>query len=613
MDPFKNLSSKFIAVLNTAANDNVINRKELDALKESAGNKEEREIVGLLSKDHSKINFQASKGNAIANFDLSTDFEQEIPEAENKVPAKLQPFNATYSSLGEGDKSQAVKVENQATVKQPTGDPASISSTFNTPEKVAGLLGSIPYDKERGKPLGGDGPLGAKKPEDTLKDYSGVCRDIHQLGAFLLAQNGYEAIQMGYVGAQTSHSITIYKPPGGKGYGIVEYGKVYSPETIQKLLGGRYATSPEEAVNALNFGGATAIYKWTPPKEGEVGHVEGIFYTSKFKNYHKTLELEHNDRIVFDRQLGAEIEKTLSEKWSIKGGINFDSPGDPTAAGAPHISVGYKTGNENNWFSMSMGAQYRPNDGSRRVGTLDWAANPTFLMGANFAGQVRPINYQFLPGQFLRTTIAGNIGGAFLALNSEKKSDAGSVVNKSTTSYDVNYISTLPDAKLKLREDVAGTTGPFSYNAGLFYNHDTNLMVAAMGMGGKNPLEFANIGVDGRIQYSKNGFNLGLGAAYLFRQVNNLDNTAVCLDSSYTAGKVELFGRTTWLNSVEGNRFLFNQGVNLNIHPALAFTAQGQEEIMLTKGVGVYTNSGSNNATLGLTVKTDLLDGSIKR
>lgn len=609
MDPFKNLSSNFNSVLNTAASDKIINKKELDELKSNAKTEDDKAIVSLLTKDASKINFQVKQGSSVANFDLTLKFDEQIAEKQAKDKTQLKPFNATYSSLGEGDKKKAVNVNEQPGVTQPTGDLNSVASTFNTPEKVAGLLGSIPYDKERGKNFGGNGPLGAKTPENTLTDYSGVCRDIHQLGAYLLSQNGYEAIQMGYVGAQTSHSITVYKPPGGKGYGIVEYGKVYSPEQIQKLLGGRYASSPEEAVNALNFGTATAIYKWTPPKQGEVGHVEGIFYTDKFKNYHKTLELQHRDGIVFDRQLGVEIEKTLSEKWSIKAGMNFDSPGDPTAAAAVHTAVGYKTGNENNWFSLSLGAQYRPNDGARQVGTLNWTSNPTFLMGANIAGQVRPINYQFLPNQFLRTTLTGNLGGAFLAVNKEKKSDAGTKVDNDSLSYDVNYVSTLPNAKIGIREDVAGKAGPFTYNTGVFYNYDANLMIAAMGMGAKNPIEFANIGVDGRINYTNGGLSLGVGGAYLFHQVNNLDTTAVGIDSSYNFGKVQVFTGAAWMGSVEGSRVLLNQGVNYNFTDSLALTAKTQQEFIITRNKESYTNKAGYNGILGLTYRNDLLGG----
>jgi hypothetical protein len=609
MDPFKKISTNFNVVLNKVSDDKVINKDELEELKNSALTKDDRDVVELLSKDTAHVNFQVVQGSAKANYDLTVSFEDQLVEKQAQNNPRLAPFNANYSSLGEGDKSKAPVISEQPGVKMPTGDLNSITHTFNDPDKVAGLLGSVPYDKERGKNFGGDGPLGAKKPEDTLKDYTGVCRDIHQLGAFLLSENGYEAIQMGYVGAQTSHSITVYKPPGGQGYGIVEYGKNYSPETIQKLLGGRYASSPEEAVNALNFGTATAIYKWTPPKQGEVGHVEGIFYTSKFQNYHKTLELEHKDRIVFDTNLGLEVEKTLSEKWSIKGGIKFDAPGDPTAKGAPHLTIGYKTGNDNNWFGMSMGMQYRPADGARKIGTLDWVSNPTFLMGANFAGQVRPLNYQFLPNQFLRTTIAGNIGGAFVALNSEKKSDAGSNIDKKNTSYDVNYISTLPDAKLSLRQDIAGKVGPFTYNTGAFYNYDANLTVAAMGMGAKNPLEFANIGVDGRINYNNGGLNLGLGGSYLFHQVNNLDNTAVGFDSSYDFGKVQLFSRVAFLNSIEGNRVIFNQGVNFNVTPTIDLTGKSQQEFIISKDFNMYTNPAGINGMVGLSYRNNILGG----
>ncbi|MBC7472777.1 MAG: hypothetical protein H7263_00680, partial [Candidatus Sericytochromatia bacterium] len=364
MDPLKNLSTNFNSALKTAAQDNIISKNELENLKKTATTPDDKAVVELLSKDSSKVSFNVTEGSAQKQYDLSLDLDTKpitTPMADKpKQVAIPASFTASYGSLGEGDITKAQVIKNQLIISQPGADLGQAVSRFKTPEQVASLLGSIPYDNERGKPMGGDGPLGTQTPDDTLKKYTGVCRDVHQLGAYLLSQNGYEATQVGYVGARTSHSITVYKEPGGKGYGIVEYGKVYNPDQIKTMLGGRYANSPEEAVNALNFGTATAIYKWTPPKEGQEGHVEGVFYTQKFQNYHKTLQLDHKDGVIFDSQLGLQIEKTLSDKWSIAVGKKFESPGDPTAKDSVHATVGYKTGDENNWFSASVGVQYRP-------------------------------------------------------------------------------------------------------------------------------------------------------------------------------------------------------------------------------------------------------------
>lgn len=599
METFRNVGSNFKTTLDKVGEDKVINKSELSELKKIAETKEEKKLVKLIEKqkDNTSFSFEVKNGNATSSYNLSLDIEE-------KDPSRYEPNTKSYSTLGQGNKDFATNVSDQSAVARPMGDLDSIAVDYNTPEKIAGLLGSIPYDQERGKPLGGDGPLGARSPEETLNMYSGVCRDIHQVGAYLLSKNGYEAIQMGYVGARTSHSFTVYKEPGGKGYGVVEYGKVYSPEAISKMMGGRYASSPEEALNALNFGGATAIYKWTPPQEGKVGFVEGIFYTDKHKNYHKTLQLEHKDRITIDRQLGAEIEKTLGDKWSVKAGVNFDSPSDPTAAGAVHASVGYKTGDYDNWFAVSLGAQYRPNDGSRIVGTTDWLSNPTLLAGADIRGKLTPYKLEYLPNHFMSTTLTGNLSGAFLALNKEKETDSGELKLSDKWGYDLDYVSGLADGKLGLRHGFYGDLGEhISYSTGVFAEYDVNLAVAGMSMGAPHPFLFFNTGVDGRVNYHNGGLDLGLSGKYLFTQVNNANTSGVGLDAKYRAGDFELFGRADYLRSVEGGRLQFTEGARWMPSKHFGLTAQSQQEIVLPDSGKAYVNPGGINGTLNAEVR----------
>lgn len=602
MDPLKNLSSDFNSALKTAAKDKVIDIKELEALKNKVKTEDDKAVVGMFIKDTTSVNFKTKEGKSEIEYHLKFFESTEEPKPKTD-PAKYEPYGKSYSSLGEGDKTKASNVAEQPGVSPPIGSLDSIAKDYNTPEKVAGLLGSINYDTERGKPLGGDGPLGAQKPEDTLKTFSGVCRDIHQVGAYLLSQNGYEAIQVGYVGARTSHSITVYKEPGGQGYGIVEYGKVYSPEKIKSMLG-RYANSPEEAVNALNFGGATAIYKWTPPKVGEEGYVEGVFYTQKHQNYHKTLQLEHKDRLVIDRQLGVELEKTLGDKWSIKAGVNFDSPGDPTAKGAPHLAVGYKTGNYDNWFSLSLGAQYRPFDGSRIVGTTDFLQNPTFLMGADIRGKWTPLKYEYVPNHFMAGTLTGNLSGAFLALNKEKENDAGKVVLKDKVGYDVDYISGLPDANLGLRYGFLGTFGDkLHYSTGVFGNYDASLAVAAIAMGAKNPAAFFNTGVDARLLYEQGGFEAGVGGKYLFTQVNNKEASGAGVNVGYDFGKFKIFGAADYMKAIDGNRFLFTEGAKWTPNKNFNLSGVAQQEVVLPDSGKAYMNPGGTNFMLNAEAK----------
>ena len=603
MDPIKNLSNSFSSALKKASEDNVINKNELDTLKKQATTVDDKTVVELLSKDTKQVSFNVSEGSAQKTFNLSLDLNEKNTVSPKSEP-KFEKFEASYSSLGEGNKEGVTQVKGQTNVAAPgTKSLDEVSKEFNSPEKVASLLGSIDYNDERGKPMGGGGPLGTQKPEDTLKQFTGVCRDVHQLGAYMLKQNGYEAVQMGYVGARTSHSITMYKDPKGEGYGVIEYGKVYSPEKIKDMLGGRYANSPEEALNALNFGTATTIYKWTPPEKGKEGSVEGVFYTSKYQNYHKTLQLEHKDSIVIDRQLGLQIEKTLGEKFSIKAGVNFDSPGDPTAKNAVHTTIGYKTGNEDNWFSASVGAQYRPNDGARVVGTTEWINNPTLLAGADVRGQVTPFKANLGENHRTSTVISGNISGAFLALNGQKESDAGKLISSDKMSYDMDYISGLPSLNLGVEQRFYGNISPnLSYSVSPFIKYNGALAVAGMTMGASNPADFANLGINGKLTYKQGNGEVSLGGQYMAKQVDNLNNTGLGIQGKYNFGNLSVSAGSTVMNSVEGNRLMFSQGIDYNVSKDVSFGLKSQQEIIMSGGKA-YTNPGSLNAQVGLSIK----------
>lgn len=597
MDPIKNLSNGFSSALKTASQDRVINKSELDNLKKEVKTADDKAVIDLLSKDTKQVSFNISEGSAQKAFNLSLDFDEPV----NKN-IKFEKLNTEYSSLGEGKNEGVAAVKGQSEVYVSNIRLDDVAKQFNSPEKVASLLGSIDYNDKRGAGSDG-GPLGTQKPEDTLKEYSGVCRDTHQLGAYLLKQNGFDAVQMGYVGARTSHSITMYKEPDGKGYGVIEYGKVYSPEKIKEMLGGRFASSPEEALNALNLGTATTIYKWTPPEKGKEGHVEGAFYTSKFQNYHKTLQLEHKDNIVFDRQLGLQIEKTLGEKFSIKAGVNMDSPGDPTAKNAIHTTVGYKTGNENNWFSASIGAQYRPNDGARIVGTTEWVKNPTMLAGADIRGQWTPLKADITPNHHTNTVVSGNLSGAFLALNGQEESDAGKRISSDKKSFDMDYISGLPSLNVGVEQRFFGSIKPnLSYSVAPFMNYNGALAVAGMGMGATNPMDFANVGVNGQLTYKQGNGQVSVGGQYILKQVDNLNNTALGIEGKYSFGKLNISGGSKVINSVEGNRFMFTQGVGYDLNKNISLGVRAQQEI-ISAGGQTYTNPGSIGGAAALNIK----------
>lgn len=592
MTSIKNLSSDFNSTLKTASQDKIINKAELETLKNKAKTDDDKAVIEILTKDSKNVSFNVGEGNAQTEYNLFID-NTDLPNTQEKNNVKTledsgfkpSAFNFSYSKLGVGAQNSP-NVVAQPSISQPSLGLNDVAKSFNSPDKVASLLGSIKYDNARASSMSGNGgPLGTQKPEDTLKNFSGVCRDTHQLGAYLLSQNGYDAVQMGYVSARTSHSITVYKEPNGKGYGIVEYDKVYSAEKIKDMMGGRYASSPEEALNALNMGTATTIYKWTPPKEGQEGNVSGAFYTSKFQNYHQTLKLEHQDGLVFDKDLGLEIEKTLNDKFSIKAGINFGSPDDPTAKDAVHATVGYKTGNKDNWFSASVGAQYRPNDGSRVVGTTDFVKNPTLLAGADIRGQVTPFKHDFNSNHHTSTIATGNISGAFLAINGKEESDAGQRVSSEAKSFDMDYISGLPSFNIGVEQKFYGNITPsLSYSVSPFADYNAGLAVAGISMGG-GVADYTNLGVKGDLTYKQGNGEVSLGGQYMLKQVDNLHNTGLGVQGKYNLSKnLNVFGGASVINSVEGNRFMFTQGIGYNLNDKIGFDLSARQEV--GSGVG---------------------------
>ncbi|MEZ0372255.1 MAG: hypothetical protein ACAI44_24415 [Candidatus Sericytochromatia bacterium] len=511
------------------------------------------------------------------------------------------PFKSDYpgaQTLGITNPRQDVLLVKPSTAKIDTSvrNLDTLTQTMKTPDQVARLLGAINYDNERGQAMGGDGPLGAQKPEDTLSMFSGVCRDIHQLGAYILTQNGYNAVQVGYVAGRTSHSLLAYED-GAKGYGVIEYDRVYSAAEVEKLLG-RPALSPREAISALRPE-AKVIFGWTPPKKGEEGNVQNIYYTMGHRLYQESLRLQHQDRLEVDRQHGVEIEKTLGEHWSIKAGVNFDSPGDPTAAGAVHAAVGYQWGDFDNWGRVSLGVQHRPNDGAHVVGPNTWQPNPTTLGGLSIEGKVTPFKYtgdRF----WTSTTLYGHASGAFMALNHAKESDAGAIKD-GKFGYDSDYITGLPSANLRLSQNFGGKiTDHLSFRNELFLDNDVYLSAAAYAMGGKDL--YANIGVNGKLMYENGPFNAYLGAQYLFKQVNNNEATGIATGVGYKAGPVSLGAGATVSKSEEGIRLQTHESINLHLNDRATLFAGAQQEAIFNSKVGAYSNPGGTNFMGGLKI-----------
>lgn len=514
-------------------------------------------------------------------------------------PDPQTPFLQGSQTLGISSPDQVLSVPiSRARVDTQERNLDTLVNQVKTPDQVAALLKAVNYDIERGKPFGGDGPLGAMAPEETLKKFSGVCRDIHQLGAYILSQNGYTAQQVGYVAGRTSHSLLTYADKD-KGYGIIEYGHHYSPEDIAKLLG-RPALSPQEALLALRPE-AKVIFGWTPPEKSQNGSVQDIYYTLGHQLYHESLRLKHQDGVSIDSIRGLEIEKTLNEHWSIKAGVRGDSPGDPTGKHATYVAAGYQWGDFDNWGRIALGAQYRPNEGSHVVGPNTWERNPTTLLGFNLEGKVTPFKFQLGPNHSTSTTLRGQLAGAFLALNHKKESDAGQMVNAGY-GFDLDLLTGLPKANLRLSQNFSGQLSEgFNYQAEVFVDNDVFLSAAAYGMGGRG--FYANIGANATLTYTHGGFSTYLGGQYLFQQVNNLETSGIKMGLGYQTGRFSFSTGADLFPSAEGLHVRSFQRVGLNLTDSAHLYLTAQQENIFHKKVGKYSNPGTMGVGAGLQVK----------
>ncbi|PIQ26287.1 hypothetical protein COW36_15145 [bacterium (Candidatus Blackallbacteria) CG17_big_fil_post_rev_8_21_14_2_50_48_46] len=578
-------------------------KQPADASSEAQKSAQETQALAAKELPEAFLNHQLKLETPALDSSSQPHLEFIDPPAQAKStdsrPERPSPFLSGAKTLGISSPDTELLVD-PSKAKVDTGERNldQLTENLQNPDQVAAFLDAVNYDQERGKPMGGDGPLGAQKPEDTLSKFSGVCRDIHQLGAYILSQNGYQASQVGYVAGRTSHSILAYAK-GKSGYGIVEYGRNYSPEEISKLLG-RPALSPREAVLALRPE-AKVIFGWTPPEKGKEGSVKDIYYTMGHQLYQESLKLKHQDHLSVDYLRGIELEKTLGKHWSLKLGQRGNTPGDPTGKNASYLTAGYQWGDFDNWGRISVGAQYRPHEGAHVVGPNTWDKNPTTLLGANIEGKLTPFKANLSPQHRTSTTVYGSASGAFAAFNQKKESDAGVRVNAGY-GFDMDILSGLPQANLRLSQNFDGNISKnLSYHSEVFMDNDLYLATAAYGMGGKGL--YANIGVNGSLNYTQGPWNAYLGAQYLFQQVNNLEASGVSAGMGYKSGRLSFGTGLDALGSEEGLRIRTHQQVGVDLTERANFFLQSSQEKIQNENIGDYSNPGSFNIGAGFQVK----------
>ncbi len=507
-------------------------------------------------------------------------------------------FSGYHSQAVRDPLTQPLQVAQQSTHTPPPGqDFNTFIQSMDSPDKVAAFgrpFGNTLYNYDRAG--GGEGPTGTQTPQDTFKSMSAICRDIGQLQAFALQENGYNAQQLGYKSQGILHALTTYEGKNGEGFGLVEYGRHYSPEDIAQALG-RPALSHQEALLAVRPE-AKLINPYSLPEADRSGYVKEIFYTTGHQLYNETLRLSHENSAQWSNQNGAELETALNEHWGIKLTANTGQSADPTAAGAFSAAVGYQVGDEDNYLRMSVGAQYRPNEGHHSIGANQWEGHESIVAGAHLEGQWTPFDTQLGDNHRLRTTVGTDLTGAF-AFSEGEGSDASGGTTEPGWGLDNGLSAGLSHAQFRLGQHLEGRlSDQFSYQTEAFIAPDATAMAYGFGTGG-NGL-YSNAGVNASLHFKEGGFGAYVGGQYLLAQVNNLEATGASTGVSYDTGRLSLRADLGAVDSPEGLRLQTRQSVNFKITDGIdAFGYSSQEQID-NKNHGHYANPGGQNFGLGL-------------
>jgi hypothetical protein len=475
-----------------------------------------------------------------------------------------------------------------------------LTQRVTTPEQVTKLLqpfGSEIYDYERADK--GTGPSGAQSPEYTLEARKGICRDSHMLGAYVLQQNGYNAMQTGYKAEGVMHAITTYEGKNGEGFGLIEYGTHYSPEKIKEILG-RPALSHEEALQAVRPD-AKLINLYSKPEAGKEGYIKSLYYTMGHMLYQDTLKLKHENSAEWSSAGGAKVEMALGEHWGIKLQADTGSSPDPTGRNAVSAAIGYQAGNEDNWMRVSGGVQYRPEEGHSGVGSNVWESHPATMLGIHAEGQVTPYKVNLGENHRLRTTINGDFTGA-LALTQGEGTNASGGKTDGKLQLNPGLMSGMNHATIRLGQHLEGKlTDHIGYRTEIFAAPDLMGMSLGYGTGGKGI--YSNTGVNGSVHYNNGGFGAHVGAQKLFTQVNNLEATGFSSGMSYGKGPISLRLDGAMVESPEGWRMRTSQSVNVKVTKDVdAYGFAGQEQIYNNK-YGHFKNDTGTNFGIGVRAK----------
>lgn len=557
----------------------------------SDGQLTQDELYSALLAD--KVQVDENSGR-ILNVVSAVSFVEDSPG-----PGPKRDLHSGYTALGtRNPETQPLKGTHPGVYTPPKGMSLdALTQTVKTPDQVTKLLqpfGSAIYDNDRA--ANGTGPGGAQTPEFTHEQRSGICRDSHFLGAYVLQENGYNARQTGYKSEGVMHAVLTYEGKNNEGFGLIEYGTHYSPEQIQKILG-RPALSHEEALQAVRPE-AKMINLYSKPEGNKEGYIESLYYTMGHMLYQDTLKLKHENSVEWDRSGGVKLEMALNENFGLKIQYDTGSSPDPTARNAISAAVGYQVGNEDNWARVSAGAQYRPEEGHHSVGPNQWEEHPALMLGFHAEAQFTPYKINLGDNHQLRTTVGGDFTGA-LALTDSAGTNASNGTTDSKLSLNTGLMAGMNHATLRIGQHLDGKlSDSFSYRSEVFAAPD----IVAMGLGyttGGNGL-YSNTGVNGSLHFNKGNFDAHVGAQYLFTQVNNLEATGASTGASYNLGAVRLSADAGIIDSPEGWRLQTRQSINVKLSKDIdAFGFAAQEQIY-NNTYGQFNNQQGTNLGIGL-------------
>lgn len=504
-----------------------------------------------------------------------------------------------YHSQAVRDPKTPLQVNAQRTYTPPAGTSfKDFIGSMDNPDKVAAFgrpFGSTLYNYDRAG--GGEGPGGTQTPRETFETMSAICRDIGQLQAFALQENGYNARQMGYKSQGVLHAIATYEGKNGEGFGLVEYGTHYSPEDIAKVLG-RPALSHEEALLAVRPE-AKLINPYTRPEADSEGSIEQLYYTTGHQLYTETLRLKHENGVSWDNQAGVALEAALGEHWGVKLTADTGTSADPTARNALSAAVGYHMGDADNGIKMSVGLQYRPEEGHHSIGGNTWENHEALVAGFHAEGQVTPFRASLGSEQETRTVLSGDMTAALAFSEGEGTDSTGRQVD-GKFGMDSGLSSGLTHAHVRLSQHLDGKlTEKFSYRSEAFIAPDIMAMSYGIGTGGSGL--YSNVGVNGSLHYQTGGFDAHVGAQYMVAQVNNLEATGVSTGLSYTSNRWSLSGGVNAVESPEGLRLQSQQKINLKITDKIDAFGYASQEKIFNDTHGSFSNPGGQRFGIGIT------------